>query len=203
MAYRGLPVYAREGTSLGQMGQAAPIQPTSNNGGGIPDWLKILGAGLGGAALNGLGPGGNALGALIDGLKKLLNRGRPGGTVQGNKPNAGGTGLPIGNAYDPSKYFPGWDPRVSDPYGNPYLPSDPGVYYGHGGGASPSDPSGGTGIGPGMQDYYNNGWPNWPGSWPDPGLGGYPNDPSGGTGVGPGMQSYYGMFPPLADPSEE
>ena len=54
MAYRGLPVYAREGTSLGQMGQAAPIQnQQGQGGGGIPDCMKILGAGLGGAALNG------------------------------------------------------------------------------------------------------------------------------------------------------
>src|SRR5262245_37100181 len=73
MAYRGLPTYAREGTSLGQLGPAAPIQPQQQDGGGggVPDWLKMLGAGLGGAALNGLGPNGNMLKAAMDGLKKL------------------------------------------------------------------------------------------------------------------------------------
>src|SRR5262245_44604637 len=98
MAYRGLPMYAREGTSLGSLGPAAPIQPQQDNGGGIPDWAKMLGAGLGGAALNSLGPGGNALGALMQGLKKLFHR-NDGKSVQGNKPYSGPngpTGFPDG-----------------------------------------------------------------------------------------------------------
>lgn len=152
MAYRGLPTYAREGTSLGQMGPAAPIAvPGAGGDGGVPDWLKMLGAGLGGAALNSLGPNGNALGALIDGIKKLFGHGQSRG-VQGNKPYGGGALMGGGQEYPG---FLGWDQNYSDPLGNPYLISDPGFWANWNG--MPNDPSGGTGVGPGMQDYYGNG----------------------------------------------
>lgn len=161
MAYQGLPTYARQGTSLGQMGPAAPIQQ-QQDGGGIPDWMKMLGAGLGGAALNSLGPQGNALKALIDGLKKLFGGGNGPGLTGPHTP--GTPNLPY---QDPS--FSGWDPSVSNSNGNPFLPSDPGVYYGPGsGGASPTDPSGGTGVGPGMENYYNNGGGAQYPPYPDP-----------------------------------
>src|SRR5262245_13972307 len=71
LAYSMLPTYARSG-DMGAMGAAAPIQQMPQDDGGVPDILKMLGAGLGGAALNSLGPNGNMLGALMDGLKKLF-----------------------------------------------------------------------------------------------------------------------------------
>jgi hypothetical protein len=142
-AFQGLPAYARQGLSLPSTMPAAP----SADSGGMPSWLKAALAGAGGAAAGNAVTGGNALGALIDGLKKLFQRG---GTVQGNKPNAGGA-LTGPNAYDPSNFM-GWGDAPDYGPSNPLLPSDPGVYTGWDG--LPSDPSGGTGLGPGMQNYY-------------------------------------------------
>lgn len=162
MAYRGLPTYAREGTSLGQLGPAAPIQQ-QQDGGGIPDWLKMLMAGGAGAALGGLG-GGNALGALVDGLKKLFGHGQSQG-VQGDKPYGGGA-LTGGLPPQWTTGFEGWDPGVSDPSGRPLRPS--------------------------VETSWNWGFdPNTDPNWYNPGFSG-PSDPSGGSGVGPGMQNYYG-----------
>jgi hypothetical protein len=142
MAYGGLPTYAREGTSLGQLGPAAPIQPQQ----GDSDLLKMLGAGGIGAALGGLGSGGGGpLGALIQGLKKLFGGG--GGvspTVQGDQPYGGGALMGGGQG---APGFEGWDVN-----GPPMLPSDPGFWTNWNG--MPNDPSGGTGVGPGMQGYY-------------------------------------------------
>jgi hypothetical protein len=167
MAYRGLPTYAREGTSLGSMGPAAPIVPMNNDKDTVPDWLKVLGAGLGGAALNGLGPNGNMLKAAIDGLKKIFGRNQS-RTVQGNKPYSGGI-LPPGNSYNPFDLFTGWDNgqnnvdpltgRVTtnesfsfpnDVFNDPYFLNA--MWNG-----MPNDPSRGTGVGPGMWDFYNSG----------------------------------------------
>ena len=134
---------------------AAPVP-----GGGGTDWGKLLGAGAAGAGLGALlsklasgsgGGSGGPLGPIAKALWGLIHHGGP--TNQGNKPYPGGA-LPGGNQTP----FTGWDPSVSDPGGKPYLTSDPGVYYGEsGGGANPTDPSGGTGTGPGMQDYYGGG----------------------------------------------
>jgi hypothetical protein len=151
-AFQGLPSYARQGLS---MPSGMPAPSPQSDGGGMPDWLKMAMAGAGGAAANGLG-GGNALGALINGLKRLFGGGGR-GEVQGNKPNAGGA-LTGPGAFDPSQFM-GWDQGPSGRDGgqwDPFLPSDPGVYTGWEG--LPSDPSGGTGIGPGMQGYYGGGF---------------------------------------------
>jgi hypothetical protein len=83
MAYSGLPTYARQGTQLsGSLSNVAP--PAQASGGMSPLLAGGLGA-LGGAALNSLGPQGNMLKAIIDGLKKLIAA-RHGRTIQGNKP---------------------------------------------------------------------------------------------------------------------
>jgi hypothetical protein len=167
MAYGGLPTYAREGTSLGQLGPAAPIQPQPD--GGMPDWLKMLAAGAGGAALGALGNGGGGpLKAALDGLKKLFGGNKVTTTVQGNKPYGGGTGLPIGNPYIPS--FFGWDNGAS---------------------ANPSP----SGLDPQVTTSETYSYPN--DIFNDPYVlnslfNGMPNDPSGGSGIGPGMQKFYG-----------
>jgi hypothetical protein len=101
-AFQGLPSYARQGLS---MPSGLPAPSPQSDGGGMPDWLKMAMAGAGGAAANGLG-GGNALGALINGLKRLFGGGGR-GEVQGNKPNAGGA-LTGPGAFDPSQFM-GWD----------------------------------------------------------------------------------------------
>ena len=146
LAYSMLPTYARQGTALsGSLGSGIPATAPQSDGSGLGG---MLGAGALGA-LAGNGASGN-LSSLIDGLKRLFMRQRG---IQGDRPYGGGA-LTGGGQGAPG--FGGWDPGVSDQYGQPYLPSDPGVYYGQGGGgASPSDPSGGSGVGPGMQGYYD------------------------------------------------
>ena len=164
MAYGGLPTYARQGTQLsGTLSNQAPPAAPQSGGGMNPLLAGGLGA-LGGAALQKLGPQGDMLGALIDGIKKLLaHRGQ---SIQGNKPYGGGALMGPGA----DRSFAGWDPSVSDPFGNPYLTSDPGSWYGPDGGAGMvNDPSGGSGVGPGMQDYYasqsGGGEPTMPEEW--------------------------------------
>lgn len=154
MAYRGLPTYAREGTQLsGTLSNQAPPAQGSGGGGMNPLLAGGIGAGLGALAGNG-----NALGALIEGLKKLFGHGGR-NTVQGDSPYGGGA--LTGPGFDPNG-FTGWDPSVSDPSGNPYLLSDPGFYTG----MSVNDPSGGTGIGPGMQAFRQSGGSETPtGNW--------------------------------------
>jgi hypothetical protein len=94
---------------------------------------------------------GGDLGKLIEGLKRLFGHGAP-STVQGDKPYAGGalmgpnttgSGLPSAG--------PSWATGL--PWEQPFLTSDPGYFTGFTG--TPSDPSGGSGVGPGMQRYYN------------------------------------------------
>lgn len=153
--YSMLPNFARQGTQLGSSIQGAAPQPS---GGGMnPALAAALGAGGMGAldALMGRNGGSIPFDAIIKGLKKLFGGGGR-DTVQGNQPNAGGTGFE--NMGTSPSFFGGWDPSVSDPRGNPYLPSDPGTWWGSGGGgAMPMDPSGGTGVGPGMQGFYGGG----------------------------------------------
>lgn len=141
-----LPTFAKSG--IDQSNTAVPsVAPMSGNGSGggmNPLLAAALGAG-GGAAMSNI-----PFDKVLEALKGLFGHGA---SVQGNQPYSGGTGLPSFGS-DPTQ-FGGWDPGVSDPSGQPYLPSDPGVYYGESGaGAYPTDPSGGTGVGPGMQAYY-------------------------------------------------
>lgn len=149
MAYNGLPTYARQGTQLsGTLSNQAP--PVAPQGGGGSDLAKMLAAGGAGALAGNALSGGNALGALIAGLKKLFGHGGR-DTVQGDQPYGGGA--LTGPGFDPNGFM-GWDASVSDPQGNPYLPSDPGFYVG---GGMPMDPSGGSGVGPGMQAFRGGG----------------------------------------------
>jgi len=149
MAYRGLPTYAREGTQLsGTLSNQAPA--AAPQGGGLGLGGALGAAGLGALAGNALSGGGGELGKVLAGLKKLLGLGGGPNTVQGDRPFGGGAEINPTQGFDPNG-FTGWDQSVSDPFGNPYLPSDPGFYTGT---TYPTDPSGGTGIGPGMQQYY-------------------------------------------------
>ena len=175
MAYRGLPAYAREGTALsGTLSNQAPA--ASPQGGGMGLGGAIGAAGLGALLGNALSGGGGEIGALIKGLKKLLHIGDNGrDTVQGDKPYGGGALMNPTQGF-PNLDFLGWPgdrnletvksltpnvttsenfalPDSNDPFGNPLLPSsDPFSPYGPLG--YPTDPSGGSGIGPGMQRYY-------------------------------------------------
>jgi len=135
MAYGGLPTYARQGTQLsGTLSNQAPPAAAQSGGGMNPALAAGLG-GLGGAALNSLGPNGNALGALIDGIKKLFggNPSNPYGKTTFGP--AQGTGL---QSYNPFEANP-----------NTGMPYDWNGF--------PTDPSGGSGQGPGMQGLDNSG----------------------------------------------
>ena len=178
MAYGGLPTYARAGTSLsGSLSNQAPPMPAPGGGGISPLTSGILG-GLAGAGLNSLGPNGNMLGALIDGIKKLLaTKTRP---IQGNRPYPGGA---LTGGGQPALYpFPGMagnegmDPNRW-PGGDPSVTTDEIYAY--------------------PNDVFND--PMFLNSISN----GMPNDPSGGSGVGPGMAAFRGLWPALADPGEE
>lgn len=150
MAYQGLPTYARQGTQLsGTLSNQVPAVTPETGGSGLGTTLGA--AGLGALAGNALG-GGNALGALIDGLKKLFGKGGGPTTVQGDRPFGGGA------LTGPNTLLSGYEqtPQASWgtglPWEQPFLTSDPGFYTGM---TYPTDPSGGSGIGPGMQQYYN------------------------------------------------
>lgn len=156
-AYGMLPTFMREGTQLtGGLSNAIPAAGNYGGGGGGVNKAGVAG-GAGLAALAGLlgknGAGGSMdLGKIFGWIKSKFGHGQ---SVQGNQPYGGGA-LGSGN---PGTFggFEGWDPSVSDPHGNPFLTSDPGSWYdASGSGAYPTDPSGGSGVGPGMQDYYSN-----------------------------------------------
>lgn len=138
MAYRGLPTYAREGTNLsGTLSNQAP--PASGGGGMNPALAAALGAsGMGAldALMGGKNGGSLPIQQLINGLKKLFGGGQD--TVQGDKPYSGGA--LTGPGFDNS--FAGWGDLPSS---DPFADFGPMSY--------PSDPSGGTGVGPGMQAY--------------------------------------------------
>jgi hypothetical protein len=162
MAYSGLPTYARQGTQLsGSLSNVAPPAPAS--GGGMSPLLAGgLGA-LGGAALNSLGPQGNMLKAIIDGLKKLIAA-RHGRTIQGNKPYPGGAltgggqpalypfpGMAGNQGMDPNRW-PGGDPTVTTSESFPgFFPEDP----------FPDSPTGG-GLLPNLPGAGNYGLGQWP-----------------------------------------
>jgi hypothetical protein len=178
LAYSGLPTYARQGTQLtGSLNNAIPaIAPRS---GMSPATAGVLG-GLAGAGLNSLGPQGNMLKALIDGVKKLIAA-RHARTIQGNKPYPGGA---LTGGGQPSQYpFPGMA-------GNEGM--DPNRWPGGGGSVTTDE------IFSWPNDVFND--PTFLNSQSN----GMPNDPSGGSGIGPGMQGFRGgLYPALADPSEE
>lgn len=168
-AFSGLPAYARQGLSLpSSMPTGVPTASAASGGGMSPLAAGALGAGAG--ALGGLASGGD-LGKLIDLIKKAFARN--GSSTQLDKPNAGPdgpTGLPTGNPYNPNDVFFGWPDPSMDQSPRFNIPSDPGVYRGQNGeGASPTDPSGGSGVGPGMQGFndsgggFDDGVGNW---WP-------------------------------------
>lgn len=151
-AFMGLPTYARQGLSLGSsIPSGAPAgggSPTTGGGGLSPLAAGAIGGAAGGAASS------IDFGKLIAALKKLFGGGDA--SVQGDKPQAGGTGLPSFGT-SPLDPFAGWADQPVDQGPQFNIPSDPGVWWDKqtGGGASPTDPSGGTGVGPGMQEYWN------------------------------------------------
>jgi len=111
-----------------------------------------LGALLGSAASGGGGP----LGALLQGLKKLLSgQGGNTGSVQGDSPYGGGALMGPDTLLSGYEQTPdqSWNSRGL-PWEQPFLTSDPGFYTGMG---FPQDPSQGSGIGPGMQRIYGGG----------------------------------------------
>lgn len=168
--YDMLPDFAKNGTALsGTLPNT--VQPPSAAGASGGPGLGTAAALGGGSALAaalqhaGSGSGGD-LSKIFEAIRKKFGGQIPG--LQGNQPFPGGA-LPSGNPN--MNGFTGWDPNgnTGGGSGQPYLPSDPGVYWGqNGGGAQPTDPSGGTGIGPGMQAYYDwlNGQGNGSGSAP-------------------------------------
>lgn len=156
--YGMLPDFAKQGTSLsGSLSNQAPAPSSASSGGGGMNPLLAAGLGAGGmglldALLKSQGGSNIPFDAILKGLKKLFGGGGR-DTVQGNQPQPGGAAMNPTQGY-PDMSFTGWDSSVSDPYGNPYLPSDPGFYTGMN---FPNDPSGGTGVGPGMQEFYGGG----------------------------------------------
>jgi hypothetical protein len=156
MATRLAPTYARN--AMTAPSSAPPINmgaAGSGGGSGVPVAGTAIAAAIAAMlAKGGASSAGGDLGALINGLKRLFGRGGP-STVQGNQPNAGGSLM------GPNTTGVGYDqpPQVSWssglPWEQPFLPSDPGYFTGFSG--TPRDPSGGSGVGPGMQAYYNGG----------------------------------------------
>lgn len=147
--YSMLPSFAKEGTSLGAFNPSAAGGQFGTGGGGNGINKAGLAAGGGLAALAGLlgknGAGGSVdLGELFKKIKSMFGHDP---SVQGNQPNAGGAmtgggqGIPNG--------FEGWGDLPFDRFGGF---NNPDVFSG-----MPSDPSGGSGVGPGMQDYRNGG----------------------------------------------
>jgi hypothetical protein len=147
MAYQGLPTYARQGTQLsGTLSNQAP--PPAPSGGMNPALAGVLG-GVGGAALNSLGPNGNALGALIAGLKKLFaHRGGSGaqspyggGGIGDQGPVQGGWPFGGGGVNDQGPLFP--NVTTTEDYGlyGSGGIGDQGPWW-NGGGGDPADATG-------------------------------------------------------------
>lgn len=135
----------RPSASSGATATYAPASSSSSSS-DLMNVLGLLGAGAGGFGLakllssgsGGSGSGGGSGAGGNSPLSSLLNKlfgGGNGSGIQGNQPNAGGVAPSIGSTFLPnnSLMFPA------------------------GYGFNPSDPSGGTGVGPGMQNYYNSG----------------------------------------------
>lgn len=185
--YAMLPTFAKEGTQLsGGLSSAIPA-PTTGGGGTGGGGAGVAG-GVSLAALAGLlasGSGGETnLQKIIDKIKGLFHRGKDGEGADTNE-FTGPMDQPGVGAPDWSS-FPGYGTAPD------YLLSDPGTFYDQNGrGATPTDPSGGTGVGPGMRDYRENPTAlpsrDFTANWNRTG----PTDPSGGSGVGPGMLDYY------------
>ena len=175
-AYAMLPTFARQGTALtGNLSNAIPAAPANTSGG--PGLGAIAGpAGLAAlAALLGSGSGASGnLSSIANALKKLFGSKptMPSPTVQGNKPFPGGA-LTGPSAYDPNAFM-GWatppepTPNVTTTtdFSYPFdVLNDPYFLNSQWNGL-PNDPSGRTGIGPGMGAYYGGGSaednPGWP-----------------------------------------
>lgn len=163
-----LPTFAKQGTALtGSLSNAIPAAPPADTGGGLGTGAKVAGsAGLAALAAllgkNGGNGGSLPLKAILDQIKKLFQHNGP--TVQGNKPGTGGA-LTGPGAFDPNSFM-GWDTTQSQPspnvttsesfsWPNDVL-NDPSFLNSQWNG-NPSDPSNGTGIGPGMQDFRQSG----------------------------------------------
>lgn len=139
--YQMLPNFARNGAAAFTPNMSA-FPSSSGSGGGIsPLTAGIAGAG-GGALLASLlhgsgnsGAGGN-LSGIVNAIRNIFTKGGQPNVVGSNNSDVFGTNLP----------------SYQDPFG---------LNGGYNGGAVPGldsggipDPSGGTGIGPGMQGYY-------------------------------------------------
>ena len=154
--YGMLPDFAKQGTSLsGSLSNQVPAAQSSGNG-----MNPLLAAGLGAGGMGLLdsllksnGGSNVPFDAIIKGLKKLFGQGG-GQSFQGDKPQPGGAMMgpnTTGSGYSDQPQS-SWQTGL--PWEQPYLPSDPGFYTDIN---FPSDPSGGTGVGPGMADYYGGG----------------------------------------------
>lgn len=143
--------------NLGAIPQANFSTPAPSGGISMGTLLPLLAAGLGGAGA--LAKGANGSGGklpiqeLIDALRNRFGKGP---SVQGNQnsvPNLtydnssfngwAPFGNDLGTANQVDNSFTGWQPN---------LRSDPGVFTGM---QVPQDPTGGTGVGPGMSAYYS------------------------------------------------
>jgi hypothetical protein len=143
--YDMLPTFAKSGTSMGDFHPTPAPLGGGGGGSGINGKGVAAGAGIGAAAaaLGAPGAGGN-LGKVFEAIKKLFGKGggpgnyamQPGTgfggdhttTIGGDNP--WGDNLPSYDAFGPDTWSNGWD-------------------------GMPNDPSGGTGVGPGMQAYYD------------------------------------------------
>jgi hypothetical protein len=141
-AYSMLPTFAKEGTSLGAFNPTPMTGAAGSGGGGINKGALAAGGGMAAlAAALGKNGGSVDLGELFKKIKSLFGSNA---AVQGDRPNAGGA-MTGGGQGIPG--FEGW----GDLFANDYdFMNNPDVFSG-----MPNDPSGGSGVGPGMQDYYD------------------------------------------------
>lgn len=183
--YDMLPTFAKEGTSLsGNLPSTIPQSASASASGGGPGLGTAVGAGALGALAAALGKAGSGSGGDISKLvKDIIDHFKKQRQIQGNKPYQGGA-LPSGNpgmngftgwdnSWDVGMNYDQW-PGGGGP--TPNVTTDmnfsyPGDVFGtgwsgdpnngvdanwlNGGWTGPSDPSGGSGVGPGMQPYYS------------------------------------------------
>lgn len=151
-------------------GERAGGASGGNRDAAMPDYLKGVGdPSKLDSALGGAGLGASILAALMKGGSKAA--------AGGGSPSSGGgdVGKLLSKLFGghPPMDVPNLDNSDWAPSYDPFNANDPGTFTG-----SPSDPSGGTGTGPGMQSYYE-----WLAQQPkDEGSGG--NDGSTGTDWG-------------------
>lgn len=186
MATRMAPSYARDAMSpvrtASTPGAAGAGAGAAAGADGGPN-AKMLASFLA-AMLPALASGSGDLSGLLKLFKKLFGIGGDGATVQGNKPFTGGAAVGGGQ---PSQYqFSGFAPPTPEPnpYDNPTANVDTSFttsypndvfndpyFLNSQWNGMPTDPSGGTGVGPGMQGYRGGnptGRPDDPFHWPKP-----------------------------------